>query len=217
MTVGPLQAAVAVEAVPASVGLFGSVEFRAPDLTAIPQWTAVLDRIDRERAFYAACAAATADCDDPRVLAWQAKIDSLRGQSPHDQLRDLNAFINGIMPYRLDQETFGASDYWASPAEFLRSAGDCEDYAIIKFVSLLELGFTNDQLRIVVVKDTLRDLAHAILAVDLDGETYILDSLFDVVPTHAIVTQYDPQYSVNLTDRWAHIVTADLQQRFRTR
>jgi hypothetical protein len=49
-----------------------------------------------------------------------------------------------------------------------------------------------------------------VVAVRLSGRTFILDSLTDAVLTHDEVRHYAPHYSVNLTDRWAHLVPTDM-------
>ncbi|MCB9947622.1 MAG: transglutaminase-like cysteine peptidase [Rhodospirillaceae bacterium] len=187
-------------------GLFGSIEFSSNSLSAIPQWLAVIDRIRSERATLASCDANAASCPTERVRAWRSLVESARGYSQTDQLAYVNQFANAVVPYITDSDNYGVSDYWAAPLEFLRRSGDCEDYAIIKFVSLLDLGFTNDQMRIVIVRDIVRNLAHAVLAVEMNGRFYILDSLFNAVLEDARVSQYVPQYSVNLDTRWAHIM-----------
>ena len=110
------------------------------------------------------------------MAAWQAKIRSVEGLPRRRQMEELNRFINS-WTYRLDQENYGDDDYWATPLQFLRRSGDCEDYAIIKYVSLRALGFPADKLRIVVVRDVLRNIAHAVLAVYLDNDILIMDSL----------------------------------------
>lgn len=195
------------------LGLFGSLEFRTGSIEAIPQWTAVLARIEGQQSAYAACD--QGDCPQSGVRQWRQQVGDLASMPPLLQLEAINRFANRAMPYLEDIQNYGRTDYWASPLEFLDRSGDCEDYAILKFVSLLELGFTNDQMRIVVVEDVLRRLPHAVLSVQIDDKVYILDSLFDVVLPHERVTQYAPQYSVNLTTRWAHIVTPELTAQFR--
>ena len=195
-------------------GLFGSLEFRIDDLSAIRQWTALLDRHAAEASLLTACEADTAACPNPRVIAWRAHLRTLNGRHSLGQLQEINRFVNRIVPYREDPVSFGAPDYWATPIEFLRSGGDCEDFAIMKYLSLLELGFPDERMRIVVVADTVRNLPHAVLAVDVDDRTYILDSLFDTVISHERLRQYLPQYSVNRTHRWTHLVTPELIDRF---
>ena len=96
-------------------------------------------------------------------------------------------------------------DYWAIPMEFLKKSGDCEDYAIVKYFSLKELGVPAEDMRIVVVRDTVRNLAHAVLVVYLDDNAYVLDNVSSAVLPHSRVRQYSPQYSINERSRWAHI------------
>ena len=55
-----------------------------------------------------------------------------------------------------DQALYGEIDFWASPLATLgRGAGDCEDYAIAKFVALRLAGMSADDLRIVIMRDTI--------------------------------------------------------------
>ena len=83
-----------------------------------------------------------------------------------EQIRAVNLFLNDWQ-YKSDIQNYGRRDYWATPLEFLRRSGDCEDYAIAKYVSLRQIGFAPEQLRL-VVRDVVRELAHAVLAVYLD-------------------------------------------------
>ncbi|MCZ6495271.1 MAG: transglutaminase-like cysteine peptidase [Alphaproteobacteria bacterium] len=185
--------------------LFGSIEFIGGSLAALPQWVRVLDRIKGESAIYEACHRDINDCPFPAMAAWRAQIRGLEGLPRRRQMAELNRFLNR-WTYRPDQENFDVEDYWATPMEFLDRSGDCEDYAIIKYVSLKALGFPVEKLRIVVVRDVLRDIAHAVLAVYIDNDILIMDSLFAGVLSHKFVTFYKPQYSVNEKTRWAHIM-----------
>lgn len=57
-----------------------------------------------------------------------------------------------------------------------RGAGDCEDYAIAKLVALRLAGIAPDDLRIVVMRDTLSGEDHAVAAARLDGHWLMLDN-----------------------------------------
>ena len=122
--------------------LFGTVEFRAESLAALPQWQRALRQIDAERAHLSRPAA---DADGELPLArrrWPGRPCSRPRSAapPFDQLQAVNRFLNDWR-YQADQQNYGRRDYWATPLEFLRRSGDCEDYAIIKYVSLRQLGF----------------------------------------------------------------------------
>ena len=188
--------------------LFGTVEFRAESLAALPQWQRTLRQIDQERGTYEACSEAAPSCPSRGIMAWQAMLKGQVGRAPIDQLQAVNRFLNDWR-YKADAQNYGQRDYWATPLEFLRQSGDCEDYAITKYVSLRQLGFEAERLRLVVVRDVLRDLAHAVLAVYLDDQVFILDNLTRAVLPQEQVTQYVPYYSINETTRWAHVPPAD--------
>ncbi len=191
-----LGCAIASPAVAEAPALFNTIEYRTNDLDALPKWKATLSRIAKEQTNYA-------DSHSKAVRAWQAMIRGQKGKSQAAQLKSVNSFINQWR-YRSDSYNYQTSDYWASPAEFFSRSGDCEDYAIAKYVTLRQMGFQAEQLRLVVVKDVVRDLAHAVLAAYVGGEVFILDNVNSQVRPQAAVTEYAPYYSVNEQARWAH-------------
>jgi len=180
---------------PAKVNLFGTIEFRSK-LKDTPQWERVVAE-ERKKS----------GLDNPVGLAasWPALREKLKGQSRLEQLDAVNRFFNRY-PYRLDVEIYGIRNYWATPAEFMRNSGDCKDYAIIKYYALRQLGVDPDSMRIVVLRDVIRNLAHAVVAVYYEGNAYILDNLSNLVLPHTRLTHYRPQFSVNEHYRWVHMV-----------
>jgi predicted transglutaminase-like cysteine proteinase len=187
-----------------SPSLFGTVEFRAESLAALPQWLRVLRQVEAERGVYEACRRTPETCPSRHVLEWQEMRRAHADRPPIEQVRAVNRYLNGWR-YRSDQENYGVRDYWATPLEFFERSGDCEDYAITKYVTLRKLGFPAERLRLVVVHDLRRDLAHAVLAVYLNGEVHLMDNLSMAVLPQERVTHYVPYYSVNETTRWAHV------------
>ena len=76
-----------------------------------------------------------------------------------------------------DWAQYGFADFWASPLQTLSNgAGDCEDYAIVKYVALRELGIVPGDLRLVIVRDNMRQTDHAVVAVRYEREWLILDN-----------------------------------------
>lgn len=184
--------------------LFDTVEYRGESLDALPQWQRVLHEVERETATYHDCEDAHKPCKPRALMAWRAMLKGQAGEDPVAQLQAVNRFVNR-WESRTDQENYQKADYWASPLTFLQRSGDCEDYAILKYMSLRQLGFDTEQLRLVVVRDMLRDLAHAVLAVHVEDEVYILDNLFQAVLPQRMVSQYLPYYSVNENARFSHL------------
>jgi predicted transglutaminase-like cysteine proteinase len=130
----------------------------------------------------------------------------------------VNGFFNRRIAFRPDIEVWGVADYWASPLESLgRGAGDCEDYAIAKFFTLLAAGVPGERLRLVYVRATLRggDAAprmqpHMVLAwyPSRDADPMILDNLRpDIVPA-AQRADLTPVFAFNHEVLWLGAATA---------
>ena len=188
-----------------AVGAFGSLELKANKVHGGKQWRKVLRKIAGEKALYTACDNG-ADC--PRkVRAWRSSVRSMDQFKGWKLLAAVNAKINKLVKYRDDIKTYGRTDHWASPVEALTRQGDCEDYAILKYISLLELGVSDKQMRIVVVKDTRRGIGHAVLSVNMNGKTFVLDSLRRAPVLDSKVDRYVPYYSVNRQGQWLNIAT----------
>ncbi len=134
---------------------------------------------------------------------WTGFLDSLRGLDARTQIEEVHRRMNSA-PYIEDIMNYGIPDYWASPNEFFENSGDCEDYAIAKFMSLRLLGFDNDDMRVAVVQDTNLNLIHAVLIVEHEGQSLVLDNqLGQVVPTSAI-RHYVPYFTINEQYWWQH-------------
>ncbi|WP_202927718.1 transglutaminase-like cysteine peptidase [Undibacterium crateris] len=119
-------------------------------------------------------------------------------------LRRVNDFYNRV-PYFTDQEHWNQADYWATPVEFVGSAGgDCEDYAIAKYMTLKELGVPADKMRITYVRATQIGETHMVLAYypTLNADPWILDNLVDEVQPASQRSDLIPVYSFNDDDLW---------------
>jgi predicted transglutaminase-like cysteine proteinase len=88
-----------------------------------------------------------------------------------EKLKRINDFINQKIAFEDDRSVWDQSDYWATPLETIgQGRGDCEDFAIIKYVSLRRAGIASDKLRLIYVKATLKtpdgpiQVAHMVLA-----------------------------------------------------
>ncbi len=191
-------------------GILGSLEFKTVNNRFRPQWESLVSRINSESDIYERCSVSAVNCP-PKLRQWRELIKSLKGLPAKVQLARLNKSINQMVTYAEDEEIFGQEDYWATPREFFNGRGDCEDYVAVKFWSLLELGFSNDQLRFAIVMDRKRKIMHAVVTVETGGKNYVLDSLFDDPVEQKYVLKYAPVFSANLDSQWAHIVTRKIR------
>jgi len=118
-----------------------------------------------------------------------------------EKLSLVNSWVNSTL--RFTEDDIG--DHWASAAETFRSgAGDCEDFAIAKLTLLQEAGLVTDSLFLVIVRDTQRNVDHAVLGARLNGEMLVLDSRTDRILPSSIISDYQPIFSFSGEFAWTH-------------
>jgi predicted transglutaminase-like cysteine proteinase len=99
-----------------------------------------------------------------RIESWQKLIATNQGLSDSEKLILVNRFFNDRIEFIDDIYLWREEDYWATPVEFLsKGAGDCEDYSIAKYFTLLELGVSEEKMRITYVKALNLNQAHMVL------------------------------------------------------
>jgi len=195
LSFGLLCFATAAPAGIARSSLFGTTEVQSLNLNTFPKWSDALARFAEE---LRSCA--EPDC---RIDEWNRLVSSLRGRDVPTQLRLLNAYVNRH-PYVDDRINWHQPDYWATPLQFLARSGDCEDFAIAKYLVLRELGTALDDMRIVIVQDRARGVAHAVLAVYIEGRALILDNQRNDIVAADRISNYVPVYSLNERGWWLH-------------
>jgi predicted transglutaminase-like cysteine proteinase len=88
-----------------------------------------------------------------RVSEWVKMVASNQGKPVLEKLVLVNNLFNQNVLWVSDFDHYGVADYWATPLETLASGGgDCEDYAIGKYFTLLALKVPMDTLKITYVK-----------------------------------------------------------------
>lgn len=117
---------------------------------------------------------------DTRLASWLNLLDNSTGDDERAQLERVNHFINRSVSFVSDQQAWGADDYWATPAQTLSlGKGDCEDFAIAKYFSLVRMGVPSEKLRLTFVKALKQNQAHMVLAYypSASEQPLILDNL----------------------------------------
>jgi len=142
------------------------------------------------------------------VVAWRRLMTEQRGQSVDQQLAAVNTFFNRRMLYELDPVVWGQNDYWATPLEFMgRATGDCEDFSIAKYMTLLELGVPNEKLRMIYVRARTagaKTEAHMVLGYyeNPSDEPLILDNLITSIRPAGRRPDLSPVFSFNSQGLW---------------
>ena len=139
-----------------------------------------------------------------RLAKWQAFLSEISSAPLSDQLYRVNRYINHVR-YRTDERNWDRADFWAIPEQFFDRGGDCEDYAIAKYISLRSLGIPAEHLRVVVVYDRKIREDHAILVITAPDGIKVLDSNRKrVIDWEESSKRYSPYYSVNEQAVWIH-------------
>lgn len=142
----------------------------------------------------------------PKFNAWRALITSGAGTTDLERLKKVNEFINSAVAFGDDVQVWGQADYWATPlATIGRSAGDCEDYVIAKYFSLLEVGMAPEKLRLIYVRaktgtsDNALTQAHMVLAyyAQPEAEPLVLDNLIGDIRSASRRPDLVPVFSFN--------------------
>lgn len=195
-------AAAAKKALPS---FFNSKEIRSKNLKPFKKWNSALRRYSKEEAARKKGPCGSKKFNKCHYAKWMKSLKSLQGKDQLSQIKAVNSLMNRAR-YITDRTNWGKKDYWATPDEFFARFGDCEDYAIVKFMSLKKLGFKSKQLRVVAVKDMNLKVGHAVLVVFIDGKSYLLDNQIKRVVETKTVRHYRPVFSINTSSWWRHRV-----------
>lgn len=125
---------------------------------------------------------------------WVATLDRVQGLPEREQLTAINQFWNRSLASAEDIQVWGQADYWATPLESLgKGAGDCEDYVIGKYFSLIRNGISGEKLRFIYVRarmggvNSSESIAHMVLGyyATPSAVPLVLDSLIsEIVPAN---------------------------------
>jgi predicted transglutaminase-like cysteine proteinase len=138
------------------------------------------------------------------VLSWQHLVESAVGATEREKLVRVNDFFNQIQ-FVSDQVHWNKIDYWATPIELLATqGGDCEDFAIAKYITLRALEVPDSKLRITYVKAIELNEAHMVLTFyDTPGSMpEVLDNLDPEIKPANQRPDLQPVYSFNGNGLW---------------
>ena len=179
---------------PAEPFVLPSTSFPTGELRA--KWSDLEARISADEKLLATCRSDQSKCSqaESRFLSI---VELARKHEGRARLGWLNRAVNMSIKPVSDRVQYGDADYWASPLQTLgNGTGDCEDYAIIKYVALRAVGVEADNLRLVIVQNDKRQTQHAVLAVRHEQQWLILDNLTMVITTAEDARNYRPLFTL---------------------
>jgi len=217
---GPVEAAL-------QPSIWGSREKRKTKLKAMSRWVAVMQRYCREsKRLPGYCTVPLSEagyCLDLernpcRYRSWFDFLETLPGKETMAQLQAINTVMNPPNhAYIEDLINWHKAEFWATPREFFLHDGDCEDFAIAKFLSIRLRELPVEGLRIFLVEDLNLSAAtgsegrvnHAVCVAYLHGRAWVLDNQAQRMMDARCVYQYRPVYSVDEEAWWRHLPDRD--------
>jgi predicted transglutaminase-like cysteine proteinase len=164
------------------------------------KWRSLARQLDDDAVQLALCDGDRERCVSAAALQLLAIVDAARAQDGRARLGAINRAINLAIRPMSDFAQYGEIDVWSSAlVTFAHGAGDCEDYAIAKFVALRLAGVAASDLRIVIMRDTIHGEDHAVAAARLDGHWLTLDNRRMAMVEDAQVRNYRPTFVIDQT------------------
>ena len=161
------------------------------------KWNELQSRLRADDQAVVACRSNENACSEA-ARRYLAIVDIGRKQEGRVRLGWINRAVNMAIRPVSDWAIYGLADYWASPLQTLaNAAGDCEDYAIVKYVALRDLGVLPDDLRLVVVQDDKHEIGHAVVAVRYGQRWLILDNRTMAILDAEDVRHYRPLFALD--------------------
>jgi predicted transglutaminase-like cysteine proteinase len=182
-------------------------------LSAIPwfggdifeKWNGVSADIRSNMDVLARCRETMKDCP-PAAQKFLAIIAAGRAQTGRARVGAINRAINLAVQPMSDLKQWGVAERWSAPLETLTTGrGDCEDYAIAKYVALVAAGVAPDDVKLVVVRDLAVNDGHVVAAVHVDGSWIVLDNRWLTLVEADKMRRMSPQFVIDHTGVRAYV------------
>lgn len=134
-----------------------------------------------------------------RANALIAMMNKFKDESELKKLLIVNKFFNQIY-FSNDPKVWHQEDYWATRTEFLgKGAGDCEDYSIAKYFTLIQMGVPMEKLYMTYVKAVELNQAHMVITYFKDKKSVplVLDNINKKILPATKRPDLKPVYSFN--------------------
>lgn len=165
------------------------------------KWRAVELEIDQEEKVLADCRA-----QKPCLKPAQDFLNIIAegsGRTGRARVGLINRAVDLAITPTADETQWGVEDHWSSPLETLRThRGDCEDYAIVKYVALREAGMPPADVKIVILRKHFPNEDHAVAVARVNGDWLILDNRQLTLVRDIDLTRATPKFQ--LDERGVH-------------
>jgi predicted transglutaminase-like cysteine proteinase len=160
----------------------------------LSKWIGVEADIHAENDILSRCRASVELCP-AAARRFLAIVDQGRAQTGRARIGIINRAINLAIRPMSDLAQWGVIDRWSAPLVTLTTGlGDCEDYAIAKYVALKEVGMAAEDVKLIIVRDLAVGGEHAVVAVRFDGHWIILDNRWLILVEDSQIRQMVPLF-----------------------
>jgi predicted transglutaminase-like cysteine proteinase len=176
---------------------FGLLSFRAPEGLLWVKWRSLAKDLQRDAETLERCRVEADQCP-LAARRFGAIVDGAKAREGRERLEYVNHAVNSAIRYVSDFQQHGVADLWSSTlATFSTGRGDCEDYAIAKYVALIEAGVPEHDVRIVLVRHLGLGEAHAVVSVRDADKWLVLDNLRTAVVEDQAIKNFLPLFTLN--------------------
>jgi predicted transglutaminase-like cysteine proteinase len=169
------------------------------DGEVLDKWNVLVADIRSESEILGRCRTDAAHCP----AAAKKFLDVIADVRAHDgraRVGVINRDINMAIRPTSDLAQWGVADRWSAPVATLESGrGDCEDYAIAKYVALREAGVPDSALRLIIVRDLKSSSDHAVVAAHVEGKWVMLDNRRMVLTEDTAMAPVMPLFALDAT------------------
>jgi predicted transglutaminase-like cysteine proteinase len=177
---------------------FGLVTFRAPEGLLWVKWRKVEMAVNKDADLLSRCRAEPDRCPSTAARRFASVIEDVAVTHGRARLETVNRLVNTAIRYTSDFAQHGEADVWSPPlASFATGRGDCEDYAIAKYMALREVGTPAEDLQILLAIDRSAGEPHAVLAARHHGAWFILDNRRPMIAEDSEISYFTPLFVID--------------------
>jgi predicted transglutaminase-like cysteine proteinase len=183
---------------------FGLPTVAAPEGPLWSTWRMLQRQFRVDRATIARCRDEPHACPAPAALQFVKIVEAGRAHEGLARIGNINRAVNLAIRAVSDTTQGSTRDEWTSPlAALAAGAGDCKQYAVLKYAALRDAGFAAEDLRLVILELKPRPLRHAVVALRHEGRWLVLDNrTLRLVESSAVLGHYQPLYALDRRGVW---------------
>jgi predicted transglutaminase-like cysteine proteinase len=178
---------------------FGLATAAAPESPLSETWAQLQAQIEAEQPIIAQCRADPLACRSAPAAEFIAIVAEGAGYDGLARIGHINRAANLAIRALASDARDAVAAQWTSPlATLAAGAGDCKQFAVLKYAALEDAGLAPNDLRIVILQQRARPESHAVVAVREEGRWLILDNRsLALVESSELLRQYAPLYSLD--------------------